>query len=171
MAVTSQHACVAHLVEIIRGNAMSPTRDPVRMRSRMGHDSAQFRVCSTHFAPSSLWSGRLAAHVRYRRAASSLDTTIGDFYSCKFLRFDTRLSSVTGSGHIRRPAALGLLLRWRALLVSVPPERNSRKARHKSPANFLRAPPKKQTFGLRSRAHSRGFAMRAPSQFGSSKRR
>jgi hypothetical protein len=56
---------------------------------------------------------------------------------------DTRLYSVTGSGHIRRPAALGLLLRFAPLWVSVPPKRNSLKAGTERPANFFRVPPKK----------------------------
>ncbi len=58
----------------------------------------------------------------------------------------------------------------RALRVPVPPNTNSLK-RQRTRVNFFRFPPKKQTFGTWEPGHSRGFAMCAPSQFGSSKRR
>jgi len=57
--------------------------------------------------------------------------------------FDTRLYSVTGSGHIRRPAALGLLLRHAPLRVSVPPTTNSLQTRQRTPSQFVPVPSEK----------------------------
>jgi hypothetical protein len=61
--------------------------------------------------------------------------------------------SVTASGHLRRPAALGLLLRiLRPFWVTVPPKTSLQGKERRT--NFFRAPPRKQTFDLGSRAHS-----------------
>ena len=77
------------------------------------------------------------------------------------------LCLVTASGSFRRPAALGLLLRiLRPFGVSVPPKTSLQIDGTKRRANFFRAPPRKQTFGLGSRAHSLGFAQCDPSNNG-----
>jgi len=56
--------------------------------------------------------------------------------------------SVTASGRIRRPAALGLLLRIaRPFGVTVPPKTSFADDGKERRANFFRAPPRKQTFG------------------------
>ena len=62
-------------------------------------------------------------------------------------RFDSRLYSGTGSGHIRRPAALGLLLRCAPCGFRFLPKQIRPKNCTKLQANFFRFPPKKQTFG------------------------
>ena len=74
--------------------------------------------------------------------------------------FDSRLYSGTGSGHIRRPAGFGSSRNKFA-------PRTAQNARRISFGSLRKSRPS----ALGSRAHSRGFAMRAPSQFGSSKRR
>ena len=66
----------------------------------------------------------------------------GEFRSLPFSEFDARLYSGTGSGHIRRPAALGLLLRSAPLQVPVPPKTNSLK-RLRTPSEFLLVPSRK----------------------------
>jgi len=77
------------------------------------------------------------------RQALTLSENLTDrFCSTPSSVFDTRLYSVTGSGHIRRPAALGLLLRYAPLRVSVPPKQiRSRTAQ--TPSEFLSVPSKK----------------------------
>ena len=62
-------------------------------------------------------------------------------------RFDSRLYSGTGSGHIRRPAALGLLLRFAPDGFRFLPKQIRPKNGIERRANFCRFPPKKQTFG------------------------
>src|SRR5207302_3081182 len=57
--------------------------------------------------------------------------------------FYTHLYSVTGSGHIRRPAALGLLLRYAPLRVSVPPTTNSLQSRQRTPSEVVPVPSEK----------------------------
>jgi len=77
------------------------------------------------------------------------------------------LCSVTASGFSRRPAALGLLLRLlRPFGVSAPPKTSLQNDGKERRANFFRAPPRKQTFGLGSRTHSPGFAQCDPSNNG-----
>jgi hypothetical protein len=68
------------------------------------------------------------------------------FCLCAPFRFDSRLFSGTGSGHIRRPAALGLLLRYapcgfRFLPKQIPSNNGTGRR-----VNFFRFPPRKQTF-------------------------
>ncbi len=77
------------------------------------------------------------------RAPSHSGITIIGFCPTPSSVFDTRLYSVTGSGHIRRPAALGLLLRFAPSRVSVPPKRNSLENRHRTPSEFLSVPSEK----------------------------
>ena len=62
-------------------------------------------------------------------------------------RFDSRLYSGTGSGHIRRPAALGLLLRSAPCGFRFLPKQIRSKNGIEHRANFFRFPPKKQPFG------------------------
>jgi hypothetical protein len=80
--------------------------------------------------------------VTYRAQSHSAITIIG-FCPTPSSVFDTRLHSVTGSGHIRRPAALGLLLRFAPSRVSVPPKTNSLQNRHRTPSELLLVPSEK----------------------------
>jgi hypothetical protein len=79
-------------------------------------------------------------------ACSTGESLIGSFSSSLSCRFDSRLSSCTGSGHFRRPAALCLLLRYALSGLRFLPKqiRSNGKERR---VNFFRFPPKKQTFG------------------------
>ena len=87
-------------------------------------------------------SPRTAVDVRDWQAPAPGETPAGSFSSSPSCRFDTRLSSCTGSGHIRRPAALGLLLRYAPFRVPVPPQTNSLK-RQRTPSEFLSVPSEK----------------------------
>jgi hypothetical protein len=88
------------------------------------------RLCSTeHFVKS--------------RAQADSGMTASGFCPIPSSVFDTRLYSVTGSGHIRRPAALGLLLRFAPSWVPVPPKRNSLQNRPRTPSEFLSVPTRK----------------------------
>jgi hypothetical protein len=80
--------------------------------------------------------------VIYRAQSHSAITIIG-FRPSPSSVFDTRLYSVTGSRHIRRPAALGLLLRFAPSRVSVPPKTNSLQNRHRMPSELLLVPSEK----------------------------
>ena len=75
-----------------------------------------------------------------RRARASSSKTSRGFCPTPCSVFDTRLYSVTGSGLIRRPAALDLLLRFAPVWVPVPPQRNSLRDRHRTPSEFLSVP-------------------------------
>jgi hypothetical protein len=99
------------------------------------------------FATRSLQSRQTTAtSERFKR--SSCRQSVADMF-CRYapFRLDSRLYSGTGSGHIRRPAALGLLLRLCALRVSVPPKQIPSKNGTERRVNFFRFPPRKQTFG------------------------
>src|SRR5690348_1586173 len=80
---------------------------------------------------------------RHMAAQSHSGITIIGFCPTPYSVFDTRLDSVTGSGHIRRPAALGLLLRFAPSRVSVPPKTNSLQSRHRTPSELLLVPSEK----------------------------
>jgi hypothetical protein len=69
------------------------------------------------------------------------------FCLCAPFFFDSRLYSGTGSGHIRRPAALGLLLREAPCGYRFLPKQILSKNGTERRANFFRFPPRKQTFG------------------------
>ena len=84
-----------------------------------------------------LWGGD---NVVNRRVRTSSSKTSRGFCPTPCSVFDTRLYSVTGSGLIRRPAALGLLLRFAPVWVPVPPKRNSLQNRHLTPSEFLSVP-------------------------------
>src|SRR5439155_1252632 len=77
--------------------------------------------------------------IKWRGQAHSGITAAG-FCPTPSSVFDARLYSVTGSGHIRRPAALGLLLRFSPSWVPVPPKRYSLQNRHRTPSKFLSVP-------------------------------
>jgi hypothetical protein len=81
--------------------------------------------------------------VSNRQAVPSSKNPSERFRSTPSSVFDTRLYSVTGSGHIRRPAALGLLLHYAPLRVSVPPTTNSLQNRQRTPSEFLPVPSEK----------------------------
>jgi hypothetical protein len=76
------------------------------------------------------------------------------------------LFSVTATGSFRRPAALGLLLRILRPFGLGSSQNKFASRGKKRRANFFRAPPRKQTFGLGSRTHSPGFAQCDPSNNG-----
>ena len=84
-----------------------------------------------------------SCNVSNRQALTWSESPIDRFCSALSSVFDTRLYSVTGSGHIRRPAALGLLLRFAPSPVSVPPKTNSLQNRHRTPSKFLPVPSEK----------------------------
>ena len=91
-------------------------------------------------------SPRSAVNVRDWRAPAPGGTPTGRFSSSPSYRFDTRLSSCTGSGHIRRPVALGLLLRYAPDRFRFLPKQIRSNGQERR-VNFFRFPPKKQTFG------------------------
>jgi hypothetical protein len=104
-------------------------------------------AAALEFAFSPRLSSRPAVDSRVLDASSCRQSS--DFWLCSYAspRFDSRLYSGTGSGHIRRPAALDLLLRcapngFRFLPKQIRPNTGTERR-----ANFFRFPPKKQTFG------------------------
>ena len=106
---------------------------------RMGADPTVATQAGTlRLAPLSLGEAAIMPVGSWRSLASR-EMSDGEFRSFPFSEFDTRLYSGTGSGHIRRPAALGLLLRFAPLKVPVPPKTNSLK-RHRTPSGFLSFP-------------------------------
>jgi len=111
-----------------------------------GFPERRFPSLHLHVARLYFSSPRTAINVRDWQASAPGETLAGSFSSSPFFRFDTRLSSCTGSGHIRRPAALGLLLRNAPFGFRFLPKqiRSNGKERR---VNFFRFPPKKQTFG------------------------
>ena len=143
MSLVSQIAGMTVLASIRGSISPSETifcnQDSLRSRRRFGR-------CRRAFRPECrLVSVRLcaAATVATWRAQAHSAITIIGFCSTPSSVFDTRLYSVTGSGHIRRPAALGLLLRFAPFLVSVPPKTNSLQNRHRTPSEFLPVPSEK----------------------------
>ncbi len=112
------------------------SQDSLRFRRRFGRCKCAFRpecrlVCMRPFDVENV--------VTWQDESHSVITTIGFCPTPSFV-FDTRLYSVTGSGHIRRPAALGLLLRFAPSPVSVPPKTNALQNRHRTPSEFLSVP-------------------------------
>jgi len=98
--------------------------------------------CASRLWPSpGLLSG--SCNVTNRQALTWSESPTDRFCSPLSSVFDTRLYSVTGSGHIRRPAALGLLLRFAPSSVSVPPKINSLQNRHRTPSELLLVPSEK----------------------------
>jgi len=93
-------------------------------------------------ALSALLSSRTSVDSRVLHASSCRQSSDVGLCSYASPRFDSRLYSGTGSGHIRRPAALGLLLRCAPLRVPVPPKTNPLK-RQRTPSEFLLVPSEK----------------------------
>ena len=91
-------------------------------------------------ALSALLSSRTSVDSRVLHASSCRQSSDVGLCSYASPRFDSRLYSGTGSGHIRRPAALGLLLRCAPLRVPVPPQTNSLQNRQRTPSEFLSVP-------------------------------
>ena len=122
---------------------MSCSQDSLRFRRGFGS-----RKCA--FLPESrLVCMRLCGAenvIKWRGQAHSGITAAG-FCPRPSSVFDARLYSVTGSGHIRRPAALGLLLRLSPSWVRFLPKEIRAKPGTERRANFFRFPPEKQTFG------------------------
>jgi hypothetical protein len=117
------------------------SQDSLRFRRRFSRCKCAFRpecrlVCMRPFGEENVATWQAQSH------SHSVITIIG-FCPTPSSVFDTRLYSVTGSGHIRRPAALGLLLRFAPSRVSVPPKTNSRQDRHRTPSEFLSVPSEK----------------------------
>ena len=167
MSLVSQIAAMTVLASIPGSISPSETifcnQDSLRSRGRFGRCRCAFRlecrlVCMRLYGATTVATWRAQAH--------SAITIIG-FCPTPSSVFDTRLHSVTGSGHIRRPAALGLLLRFAPSRVSVPPKTNSLQNPHKTPERIsFGSVRKSRPSALGSRAHSRGFAMCDPSQSG-----
>jgi|SRR5271157_3603733 len=107
-----------------------------------GFPRCGFPSLHSHFARWFFSSPRTAVNVGDWQASAPRETPTASFSSSPSRRFDTRLSSCTGSGHIRRPAALGLLLRYAPFWVPVPPQTNSLK-RQRTPSEFLSVPSEK----------------------------
>ena len=81
-----------------------------------------------------------------RLTTSSCRQSVADVSRlCAPFRFDSRLYSGTGSGHIRRPAALGLLLRYAPCGFRFLPKQILSHNGTEHRANFFRFPPRKQT--------------------------
>ncbi len=94
-----------------------------------------------------LLSSRTTVDSRVSHASSCRQSSDVGFCSYASPRFDSRLYSGTGSGHIRRPAALGLLLRCAPYWFRFLPKQIRSKNGIERRANFFRFPPKRQTFG------------------------
>ena len=119
-------------------------RSPLRRRSWL--PEKRFPIGALQVARWFFLSRRTAVIVCDWQPAAPGESLIGSFSSSPSCRFDSRLSSCTGSGHFRRPAALGLLLRYAPCGFRFLPKqiRSNGKERR---VNFFRFPPKKQTFG------------------------
>jgi hypothetical protein len=143
MSLLSQIAGMTALASIPGSISPSETmfcsQDSLRFRRRFGRCKCAFRSeCQlVRMRPCG------AENVVIWRAQSHSVITIIGFWPAPSSVFDTRLYSVTGSGHIRRPAALGLLLRFAPSRVSVPPKTNSLQNRHRTPSEFLSVPSEK----------------------------
>ena len=112
-------------------------------------------------------SNRTAIAMNFRSQCADKNFALG-----RVCRYVSRLLLGPASGPFRRPAALGLLLRTlRPFGVSVPPKTSLRTTATNAAQTSFGPLPGSRPSALGSRAHSRGFAMHAPSQFGSSKRR
>ena len=143
MSLISQIAGLTFLASIPGSISASETlfsnHDFLRFRRQFGRCRCAFRpqcrlVCMRLCGAETVVTWRAQSH--------SAITIIG-FCPTPSSVFDTRLYSVTGSGHIRRPAALGLLLRFAPSGVSVPPKTNSLQNRHRTPREFLSVPSEK----------------------------
>ena len=95
---------------------------------------------------STLWSWRTTAHSPGLNVSLCRQFLDGVFCPYASSPFDSRLYSGTGSGHIRRPAALGLLLHCAPCGFRFLPKQIRSKNGTERQANFFRFPPKKQTF-------------------------
>jgi hypothetical protein len=143
MSLVSQIAGMTVLPSIPGGISPSETmfcsQNSLRSRRRFGRCKCAFRPeCRlVYVRPCG------AENVVTYRAQSHSAITITGFCPTPSSVFDTRLHSVTGSGHIRRPAALGLLLRFAPSRVSVPPKTNSLQNRHRTPSELLLVPSEK----------------------------
>ena len=102
---------------------------------------------ASEFAYSPLWSWRTTFQSRVLQASSCRQSSDDVFCSYASSPFDSRFYSGTGSGHIRRPAALGLLLRCAPCGFRFLPKQIRCENGIERRANFFWFPPKKQTFG------------------------
>ena len=143
MSMVSQIAGMTILSSIPGSISPSETmlcsQDSLRSRRRFGRCKCAFRpecrlVCMRLCGAENAVNWRAEAYSRM---------TASGFCPTPSSVFDTRLYSVTGSGHIRRPAALGLLLRFAPSRVSVPPKTNSLQNRHRTPSELLLVPSEK----------------------------
>lgn len=131
-------------IAIARHRYCAEGRSPTCRRSPVSeewHSIAALQVARWFFS-----SPRTVVNVCDWLASAPGETSTGGFSSSSSSRFDTRLSSCTGSGHIRRPTALGLLLCYAPYGFRFLPKqiRSNGKERR---VNFFRFPPKKQTVG------------------------
>ena len=114
------------------------------------------------------WRDTLLARsgLRWRRTSAAsvqMRTLLWDVSAVMYPVF----CSVTAPGLLRRPAALGLLLRIpRPSGVTVPPKTSLQTTARSAVQTSFGPTPRKQTFDLGSRAHSLGFARCDPSNNG-----
>ena len=120
-------------------DTMFCSQDSLRLRRRFARYKCAFRLECQLVCIRPCGAEKI---VTWRPQCHSAITIIG-FCPTPSSVFDTRLYSVTGSGHIRRPAALGLLLRFAPSRVSVPPKTNPLQNRHKTSSEFLLVPSEK----------------------------
>jgi len=123
------------------------------------------QVGTLRLAPLSLGEAAIMPVGSWRSLASR-EMSDGEFRSFPFSEFDTRLYSGTGSGHIRRPAALGLLLRYAPFTGSGSSQNKFAQTAQNAERISFGPLRKSRPSALGSRAHSRGFAMCAPSKSG-----
>lgn len=151
---------------------------PKAIRTTPGHAFCpyRFRMAGRSMTPIQVASSRVVDVSLLVDCGPSCDREVASFSepperrervrSYGFSAFDTRLYSGTGSGHVRRPAALGLLLPYAPFTGSgSSPNKSAQTAQNAERISFgpLR---KSRPSALGSRAHSRGFAMCAPSKSG-----
>jgi hypothetical protein len=133
---------------------------------RISADLAALIAEASQLARALLCMAVVTAGVEDWLTSETFENPDGEFRSSESSDFDTRLYSGTGSGHIRRPAALDLLLRCAAPcgFRFLPKQTHSNGKERR--ANFFWSLWKSRPSALGSRAHSRGFAMCAPSKSG-----
>ncbi len=133
---------------VISNSAESLSVEALAWVSAASRTPSSGRIASAlNLAFSGLLSSRTAEESRVLHALSCRPSFDDLFYSYASPRFDSRLYSGTGSGHIRRPAALGPLLRCAPYGFRFLPKQIRSKNGIERRANFSRFPPKKQTFG------------------------
>jgi len=133
---------------VISNSAESPFAEAIAWVRAASHIPSSDPIANAlELAFSGLLSSRTTVDSRVLHSSSCGQSS--DVAICSYAapRFDSRLYSGTGSGHIRRPAALGLLLRCAPYGFRFLPKQIRSQNGIERRANFFRFPPKKQTFG------------------------